>query len=115
MTRHWRGWKRCSAPPIPSIGTGQRPRARLGRYAGDKYYSGGAYYFATLGGGGILLSQLAMLAKGDAYLETVRAFTPESGDLSEQFDQITRRANIGPASGMELCRIPHRCCGAASR
>ena len=29
------------------------------------------------------------MERGDAYLETVRAFTPESGDLSEQFDQTS--------------------------
>ncbi len=63
---------------------------------GDVYYSGGAYYFSTLGA-----AQLCYLAacrmepaaarswvrRGDAFLETVRAFTPASGDLSEQFDQ----------------------------
>jgi glucoamylase len=27
--------------------------------------------------------------KGEAYLATVRAFTPASGELSEQFDQRT--------------------------
>jgi glucoamylase len=27
------------------------------------------------------------LQRGDAFLETVRAFTPPSGDLAEQFDQ----------------------------
>ena len=75
-----------------------RPAARgpaLGRYRADRYYSGGAYYFATLaaaelcfraaGGGG----REALLARGDRYLETVRAYTPESGDMSEQFDQRT--------------------------
>jgi glucoamylase len=75
-----------------------RPAARgpaLGRYRGDRYYSGGAYYFSTLaaaelcfraaGGGG----RDALLARGDRYLETVRAFIPESGDMSEQFDQRT--------------------------
>jgi glucoamylase len=70
----------------------------MGRYAGDVYYSGGAYYFATLGA-----AQLCHLAasrmtpeaarpwlrRGDAFLETVRAFTPPSGDLSEQFDKTT--------------------------
>jgi glucoamylase len=74
-----------------------RPAARgpaLGRYRADRYYSGGAYYFSTLaaaelcfraarGNGG----RAALLARGDGYLETVRAFTPESGDMSEQFDQ----------------------------
>ena len=75
-----------------------RPALRgpaLGRYRGDRYYSGGAYYFSTLAaaelcyraasGGG----RDALLARADRYLETVRAFTPESGDMSEQFDQRT--------------------------
>jgi glucoamylase len=30
-----------------------------------------------------------LLEHGDAFLETVRAFSPPSGDLSEQFDQQT--------------------------
>jgi glucoamylase len=29
------------------------------------------------------------MGRGDAYLATVRAYTPASGDLSEQFDQRT--------------------------
>jgi glucoamylase len=68
-----------------------RPPGRapaLGRYAGDTYYSGGAYYFSTLGAAEFCYRNGA-LENGDAYLETVRAFTPESGDLSEQFDQKT--------------------------
>ena len=68
-----------------------RPAGRgpaLGRYAGDKYYSGGAYYFSTLGAAEFCY-RTGDRARGDAYLETVRAFTPESGDLSEQFDQNT--------------------------
>lgn len=77
----------------------RRPMERgpaLGRYRADRYYSGGAYYFSTLaaaelcyraaGDGG---GRDALLARGDRYLETVRAFTPESGDMSEQFDQRT--------------------------
>jgi len=60
----------------------------LGRYAGDKYYSGGAYYFSTLGAAEFCYRS-GDLARGDAYMETVRAFTPPSGDLSEQFDQTT--------------------------
>jgi glucoamylase len=72
--------------------------AALGRYEGDVYFSGGAYYFSTLGAaefcflaaasharGGDTRAKWA--ARGDAFLETVRAFTPPSGDLSEQFDQ----------------------------
>lgn len=81
----------------------ERPADRcpaMGRYEGDVYFSGGAYYFSTLGAaefcfraaGGYPAGNadaLAWCARGDAYLETVRAFTPPSGDLSEQFDQRT--------------------------
>jgi len=81
----------------------QRPRTRapaMGRYEGDAYFSGGAYYFSTLGAAEFCFlaarahahgsrEGAAWVARGDAYLETVRAFTPASGDLSEQFDQRT--------------------------
>jgi glucoamylase len=80
-----------------------RPRERaaaLGRYEGDVYFSGGAYYFSTLGAAELCFLAAASHARGsdarakwaahgDAFLETVRAFTPASGDLSEQFDQRT--------------------------
>ena len=106
----------------------ERPPGRgpaMGRYAGDQYYSGGAWYLATLGAaefyfrlacalragaalpdvsanarfrqrlgaaaaasGGDETAQLAM-ERGDAIMRTVQAFTPESGDLSEQFDRTT--------------------------
>jgi glucoamylase len=80
-----------------------RPRERgpaMGRYEGDVYFSGGAYYFSTLGAGEFCFlaagahavgseKRKAWLARGDGFLETVRAFTPGSGDLSEQFDQRT--------------------------
>jgi glucoamylase len=69
----------------------------MGRYAGDSYFSGGAYYFSTLGAAEFCFlaaaahsgEASAWIARGDAFLETVRAFTPENGDLSEQFDQRT--------------------------
>ena len=78
-----------------------RPAGRgpaMGRYAGDVYYSGGAYYFSTLGAaefcfraaaaaGGDARHWRHWTARGDAYLATVRAYTPAGGDLSEQFDQ----------------------------
>ena len=76
----------------------RRPAARgpaLGRYRADRYYSGGAYYFSTLAAAELCFRAArggagdALLARGDRYLETVRAFTPESGDMSEQFDQRT--------------------------
>ena len=99
----------------------------MGRYAHDRYYSGGAYYFATLAAaefyfrlsaalrsGEELPAEphnrrfrerlrgasapvdaerlgLAALAfeRGDTFLRTVQAFTPASGELSEQFDRTT--------------------------
>jgi glucoamylase len=70
----------------------------MGRYAGDVYYSGGAYYFSTLGAAELCYLAAcrleaaaagAWLQRGDAFLATVRAFTPTQGDLSEQFDQNT--------------------------
>jgi glucoamylase len=71
-----------------------RPAARgpaLGRYRGDRYYSGGAYYFSILAAAELCFRACGggdeLLARADRYLETVRAFTPESGDMSEQFDQ----------------------------
>jgi glucoamylase len=79
----------------------ERPRGRapaLGRYEGDVYFSGGAYYFSTLGAAELCFQAAAVhtgetrtqwVARGDAFLETVRAFTPPTGDLSEQFDQRT--------------------------
>ncbi|KWT83609.1 MULTISPECIES: glycoside hydrolase family 15 protein [unclassified Variovorax] len=70
----------------------------MGRYAGDVYCSGGAYYFSTLGAAEFCFRAAAAAGndarhrshwtgRGDAYLATVRAYTPASGDLSEQFDQ----------------------------
>jgi glucoamylase len=68
----------------------------MGRYAGDVYFSGGAYYFSTLGAAEFCFLAAAQSAqasmwvsKGDAFLETVRQYTPENGELSEQFDQRT--------------------------
>src|SRR5207237_8151833 len=68
----------------------------MGRYAGDVYFSGGAYYFSTLGAAEFCFRAAANARdartwreRGDAFLATVRAFTPDSGDLSEQFDQRT--------------------------
>lgn len=75
-----------------------RPSERapaLGRYSGDVYFSGGAYYFSTLAAAEFYYRLAAALndrtfrERGDAFLATVRAFTPENGDLSEQFDRTT--------------------------
>jgi glucoamylase len=68
----------------------------MGRYAGDVYYSGGAYYFSTLAAAEFCFraalkspTPQSLVERGDAFLETVRRFTPPSGDMSEQFDQRT--------------------------
>ena len=97
----------------------------MGRYAGDVYYGGGAYYFMTLGaaefyfrlasalqdgaelpiteenlrfrqrladaeGAGADRSLAALaFSRGDAIMRMVQAYTPASGELSEQFDQST--------------------------
>jgi glucoamylase len=76
-----------------------RPAGRgvaMGRYAGDTYYSGGAYFFATLGAAELCFRAAAgssdsarWIERGDAFLATVQAFTAPSGELSEQFDQRT--------------------------
>ena len=84
-----------------------RPAGRapaLGRYAGDKYYSGGAYYFSTLGAaefcyrngeyrtGRCLSGNRARLHAGKR--RSVRTIRPDQ-----------RRPDIRAPSGVELCRI----------
>jgi GH15 family glucan-1,4-alpha-glucosidase len=76
-----------------------RPAGRgvaMGRYAGDVYYSGGAYFFSTLGAAEFCFRAAAgasdasrWIERGDEFLATVRSFTPANGELSEQFDQRT--------------------------
>lgn len=76
-----------------------RPPGRgpaLGRYAADRYFDGGAWYVSTLAAAEFCfrassraVDAAAWLARGDAYLATVRAYTPPGGELSEQFDGTT--------------------------
>ena len=97
----------------------------MGRYANDAYYSGGAYFFATLAtaefyfklatallsGAEMVVTDenlrfrqrlsaaegaaegpalsAAAIERGNAIMRTVQAYTPASGDLSEQFDRTT--------------------------
>jgi glucoamylase len=89
----------------------------MGRYAKDSYYGGNPWYLATLaaaefyfklaaalGSGAELAatgenagfrerlgaeSPAAAIERGDMFMRTVQAFTPASGDLSEQFDRAT--------------------------
>jgi len=114
-----------------------------GRYDGDVYFTGGAFYFSTLGaaefyyrfaiaaasGEAIALSLYnrdalaemlgeedwtlgeealrpqfraglarALIGRGDAVMNTVRRFAPESGELAEQFSQI----DGAPTSALNL-------------
>ncbi len=87
------------------------------RYPGDVYYSGGAWYVSTLAAAEFYYRLAAALAsgaelpatpenlgfrlvlggtsagaafaRGGAFMATVRAFTPPSGELSEQFERTT--------------------------
>jgi len=68
----------------------------LGRYPDDRYYSGNAWYLTTLCAAELCFrasigsgEAQQLRARGDAFLETVRAFTPPSGEMSEQFDRST--------------------------
>jgi glucoamylase len=90
----------------------------MGRYANDAYYGGNPWYLATLAAAefyfrlAIALQSGAQLAeasenarfrerlggenpakaafeRGDMFMRTVQAYTPASGDLSEQFDRAT--------------------------
>src|SRR5690348_13902713 len=58
-----------------AINRGHDRGPAMGRYAGDVYYSGGAYYFSTLGAAEFCY-RAGEVARGDAFLETVRHFTP---------------------------------------
>jgi glucoamylase len=113
----------AEAYPINRSLPGDRGAA-MGRYQGDVYYSGGAYYFSTLAAAEFFFSLAgafarraetgdlppddlssiealvagdrtldasgvfdALIRRGDSFMATVRAYTPASGELSEQFDQ----------------------------
>jgi glucoamylase len=71
-----------------TINCGHGPGPAMGRYAGDRYYAGGAYYFSTLGAAEFCY-RAGDRVRGDAFLDTVRRYTPESGLMAEQFDQTT--------------------------
>jgi glucoamylase len=69
----------------------------FGRYRGDRYISGGAYYFSTFGAAEYYYRLAAaspsekseLVAQGDAILARTRDFIPASLDLTEQLDQTT--------------------------
>jgi glucoamylase len=77
----------------------------MGRYEGDVYFSGGAYFFSTLGAAELCYRAAlrasdprALIDRGDAFLRTVRRYTPAGGDMSEQFD----RNDGSPRSAQQL-------------
>lgn len=71
-----------------------RPFA-LGRYPGDRYYNGGAWYLCSFAAAEFYYRCAAAergrawLERGDAILAAVRRCVPASGELSEQFDPAT--------------------------
>lgn len=79
-----------------AINRGRSIGPAMGRYAGDRYHSGGAWYVSTLAAAELCYRAAAQeprgtawRARGDAYLQTVRVYTPADGSLSEQFDQTS--------------------------
>jgi len=80
----------------------ERPPERgpaIGRYASDAYFGGNPWYLATLAAAefhfrlaAALESRAEMAAaieRGESFMRTVKAYTPASGELSEQFDRAT--------------------------
>ncbi len=87
-----------------ALNRGRKTGLVFGRYRGDNYVSGGAYFFSTFGAAEYyyrlaesLPSEAAdLIAKGDAILSRTREFIPPPGDLSEQFDQTTGEQTSAP-------------------
>ncbi len=86
------------------LNRGRKQGLVFGRYKGDTYVSGGAYYFSTFGAAEYYYRLAAaapseaadLIAKGDAILSRTREFIPPSGDLSEQFDHSTGEQTSAP-------------------
>jgi glucoamylase len=71
------------------------PGVAFGRYPGDRYVSGGAWFVCTFGAAELCYklalskADVGLIAKGDAIFGMARQFIPPSGEISEQFDQKT--------------------------
>jgi len=69
----------------------------LGRWRGDRYFGGGAWYVTTLSAAALLYrlarcpgqDRAERIRRGDAFMVRVRALTPPDGALSEQVDRAT--------------------------
>ena len=87
-----------------ALNHGRKSGLVFGRYKGDTYVSGGAYYFSTFGAAEYYYRLAAavppeaagLIAQGDAILSRTREFIPVSGDLSEQLDQTTGAQTSAP-------------------
>jgi len=81
-----------------------RAAPALGRSRRDRYFGGGAWYVTTLAAAALNYRRAARagdesyLARGDAFMETVRDLIPPDGHLTEQVD----RATGAPASARDL-------------
>jgi glucoamylase len=83
-----------------------RAAPALGRYKGDRYFGGGAWYPTTLAAAALCYrrarqpgqDRAGLRARGEAFMATVRALTPADGALSEQVD----RASGAQASARHL-------------
>ena len=77
------------------LNRGRAATFAFGRYPGDRYYDGSAWYLCSFAVAEFAYRRAALLrdadevARGDAVLDAVRAYIPESGELSEQFHPET--------------------------
>ena len=81
-----------------------RSSPALGRSRGDRYFGGNAWYVTTLAAASLCYRRAArapgagLIARGDAFMATIRDFTPADGHLGEQIDRMTG----APASARDL-------------
>jgi glucoamylase len=82
-----------------------RAAPALGRSRRDRYFGGGAWYVATLAAASLCYRRAArggggdgLIARGDAFMRTVRDLTPADGHFAEQVDRTTG----APASARDL-------------
>jgi glucoamylase len=81
------------------INRGRTRGPLLGRSRRDRYFGGGAWYPTTLAAAGLCYrlaqrsphDRAALIERGDAFMASLREFTPADGSLSEQIDRATGR------------------------
>ncbi|HEY7608158.1 MAG TPA: glycoside hydrolase family 15 protein [Alphaproteobacteria bacterium] len=77
------------------LNRGRAATFAFGRYPGDRYYDGSAWYLCSFAVAEFAYRRAALsrdpdeIARGDAVLDAVRAYVPDSGELSEQFHPET--------------------------